>query len=145
MMLASRTITAFDGCMAVTEINLVVTDLDRSRSFYQALGCRMREISVSEGEDPVAWMTVEGFAPVSIHTPGFAEWWDPSGPIPLAGATTIDVTIDDRDDAFELLTGAENAGATIIAPFRDMPWGQAYAIFADLDGYRWGVKTATSE
>lgn len=134
----------FNVLVAVSEINLVVSDLGRSRAFYAALGCRIRPISTSEGEDAVAWMAMDGFAPVSIHSIDFANWWDRSGPTPNAGSTTIDVTFDDPDDADELLRAASDAGATTISPLRNMPWGQAYGIFADPDGYRWGVKTATS-
>lgn len=40
-----------------------------------------------------------------------------------------------------MLAAVQQAGGQVIAAARPMPWGQQYAIFADPDGYRWGIKS----
>jgi predicted enzyme related to lactoylglutathione lyase len=130
--------------MAVAEINLVVSDLSRSKEFYESLGWTFRAITLPGEEGAVAWLTIDGLAPVSIHTVEFAAWWDRSGPAVKPGSTTIDIELDSPDALDRLVAQAREARATVIAEPRDMPWGQRYAIFTDPDGYRWGVKSETS-
>lgn len=129
----------------MTQINLVVGDLERSRAFYAALGCRLRPITIPDDEAPRAWVAASGFAPIAIHTAEFAAWWDSSAPAVNAGSTTIDVTFDAHSDAAQLIEAARANGGRVVQELTDMPWGQFYAIFTDPDGYRWGVKTTPSE
>jgi catechol 2,3-dioxygenase-like lactoylglutathione lyase family enzyme len=131
--------------MAVTEINLVVSDLDRSKDFYEALGWTFRAITLPGVKTAVAWLTVEGLAPVTIHTVEFAAWWDPSGPAATPGSTTIDVELDSPGALDRFVVRAAESGATVTAEPRDMPWGQRYAIVADPDGYRWGLKSEPAD
>ena len=125
----------------LTEINLVVGDLAASHRFYTLLGWTMRAITLPGDDRPQAWLTVSGPAPVTLHSQSFASWWDTTGPQPSAGSTTIDLTFDDQDLADRFLLGASEAGGTVVVEPRDMPWGQRYAIVADPDGYRWGLKS----
>ncbi|GAB3747995.1 VOC family protein [Microlunatus parietis] len=126
--------------MKITEINLVVEDLARSHAFYAALGCTLRQVSESS-EETSAWLTAGGPIPVSLHSREFAAWWDASAPPVAPGSATIDLTVDSAEEAEAVLAKAEQAGGRVIAAARPMPWGQQYAIFADPDGYRWGIKS----
>lgn len=130
---------------SVTQINLVVSDLERSRAFYAALGCELRSITIPGDETPRAWEVTSGFAPIGIHTAEFAAWWDSSAPTVNAGSTTIDATFDARTDAADFIEAARTHGGQVVQELTDMPWGQSYAICADPDGYRWGIKTTPSE
>ena len=127
--------------MGVTQVNLVVSDLERSREFYVALGCGLRSITFPGDDTPRAWEVTTGFAPVSLHTAEFAAWWDSSAPAVHAGSTTIDVTMDERADALDFVETVRSHGGHVIQELTDMPWGQSYAICQDPDGYRWGVKS----
>ncbi|PAT31015.1 hypothetical protein CLI92_13690 [Vandammella animalimorsus] len=129
----------------VTQINLVVDDLERSRVFYAALGCELRAITLPSDETPRAWVVTCGFAPLAIHTAEFAAWWDPSAPTVNAGATIIDVTFDAYADAARFIETVRTNGGRLVQELTDMPWGQSYAIFTDPDGYRWGVKTTPAQ
>lgn len=128
----------------VTQINLVVCDLERSRAFYAALGCELRAITALGDATPRAWEVTSGFAPIGLHTVEFAAWWDSSTPDVNAGSTTIDVTFEARADAARFVETVRAHGGQVIQELADMPWGQAYAICADPDGYRWGVKSPPS-
>lgn len=129
----------------VTQINLVVRDLERSRAIYEALDCELRPITVPGDETPRAWEATSGFAPIGIHTAEFAAWWGSSAPAVHAGSATIDITFDARSDASEFIETARTHGGQVLQELTDMPWGQSYAICADPDGYRWGIKTSSPE
>lgn len=126
--------------MKLTEINLVVEDLERSRAFYAALGCALRPVS-DAGDETQAWLSAGGPVPVALHSTEFAAWWDPSEPPVAPGSTTIDLTLGSAGEADAVLAAVQQAGGQVIAAARSMPWGQQYAIFADPDGYRWGIKS----
>lgn len=127
--------------MQLSEINLVVADLQTSHGFYAGLGWTMRPIPAPDGNGNQAWLTVSGAARVSLHSQGFAGWWDPTGPTPTAGSTTLDLTFEDLNTSTSFLQKAVALGGTVVVDHRPMPWGQNYAIVGDPDGYRWGLKS----
>ncbi|CAM3712954.1 VOC family protein [Occultella aeris] len=130
--------------MSVSQINLVVSDLERSRAFYEAVGCRLRPIMLPGNEAPGAWAATTGFAPVCLHGTEFAAWWDSSAPAAAAGSATLDVTIDARPGAVAFVETIRSHGGRVVQELADMPWGQSYAVVADPDGYRWGIRSALS-
>lgn len=127
--------------MQLTEINLIVGDLRASHTFYIGLGWTMRSITMRDSSDVEAWLTTSGPAPVSLHRPEFAAWWDPTAPTPVPGSTTLDLTFEQVEVANSFLAKAVGLGGAVIVEPRPMPWGQNYAVFSDLDGYRWGLKS----
>lgn len=130
--------------MELTEINLVVSRVESSRRFYEWLGCTFRDLS-GPGLPGPACMAVSGPVPVSLHSVGFAGWWDPSRPTVAPGSAVLDLTLDDGPPALDALAdGAPGAGGSVVSASRDMPWGQRYAIIADPDGHRWGLKSRPS-
>lgn len=131
--------------MELTEINIIVADLDASHGFYAGLGWSMRPIPTPDGSGTHAWLTLSGPAPVSLHSPEFAGWWDPSGPSATAGSTTFDLTFADLDASTRFLQEAVDLGGDVVVDHRPMPWGQNYAIIRDLDGYRWGLKSPVQD
>jgi len=56
------------------------------------------------------------------------------------GTTTIDILMDSSPELEAFVDRATAARGSVVAPPRDMEWGQRYAIVADPDGYRWGLK-----
>lgn len=96
--------------MQLSEINLVVADLQISHGFYTDLGWSMRPIPTPDGNGTQAWLTVSGPASVSLHSQGFAGWWDPTGPAPTAGSTTLDLTFEDLDASTSFLHRAAALG-----------------------------------
>lgn len=127
--------------MQLTEINLIVADLRLSHGFYVGLGWSMRSIPAPNGDGAQAWLTVSGPAPVSLHSVEFAKWWDPTEPSSMAGSTTLDLTFEDLKSSALFLERAVGLGGELVVPPRPMPWGQNYAIVADPDGNRWGLKS----
>ena len=143
----SAAIQACRACLTVdmlTEINLVVEDLAVSRSFYTAMGWTLRSITFPGSDEPQAWLTTSGPAPVTLHSRSFASWWDSSQPESAPGSITLDLTFDDPSEAAQFLGAVQRSGGAVVAESRPMPWGQTYAIVTDPDGYRWEVKAPTT-
>lgn len=104
----------------------------------------MRSITFPGSDEPQAWLTVSGPAPVTLHSRAFAGWWDPSAPEPDAGSLTLDVTFEDPTAAAEFVRAVASSGGAVVVGSRPMPWGQDDGIVTDPDGYRWGVKSPST-
>ena len=128
----------------LTEINLVVRDLALSHAFYTTVGWTMRSITFPGSDEPQAWLTVSGPAPVTLHSRSFASWWDTSRPQPLPGSMTLDLTFEDPTGATQFTRAVAGSGGAVLAESRPMPWGQNYGIVTDPDGYRWGIKSPSA-
>lgn len=131
--------------MRLTEINLVVAELEVSHRFYLGLGWVMRPITAPDQPEVQAWLTTSGPAPVTLHSQPFASWWDASGVRVQPGSTTIDLTFDLPAELDQFIERTVDLGGALIAARRPMPWGQSYAIVGDPDGYRWGLKAPILE
>lgn len=60
-----------------------------------------------------------------------------SSPEALHGTpVTIHLYVDDADLVFEQ---AVNAGAAVLMPLEDQPWGERYGIVRDPFGHRWSI------
>lgn len=125
----------------LTQINLVVRDLGLSHAFYRHLGWSMRPITLPGSDEPRAWSTTSGPAPVALHSRSFVGWWDPSGPQLEPGSITMDLTFDDPGQGDRFILDAARSGGARLVESRPMPWGENYAIITDPDGYRWGIKS----
>lgn len=119
----------------ISLITLGVSDLARSRAFYERLGWR-RSARDAEG---VAFFQMGGMAlglypreelakdaAVSAEGSGFAGF-------------ALAHNVRSRDDVDAVLAEAAAAGATILRPGEDAFWGGYFGYFADPDGFAWEV------
>ncbi|MFI6979253.1 VOC family protein [Embleya sp. NPDC050154] len=120
----------------VSSILLGVRDMDRAKRFYtEGLGWKIRNdygISVffdSDGASPVGFYGREGLAD-QVGT-------DPQGSGFSGLVLTYVVRSQERVD--EIMAEAATAGATILKPAGDLPWGGYGGTFADPDGYVWSL------
>jgi catechol 2,3-dioxygenase-like lactoylglutathione lyase family enzyme len=119
----------------ISLVTIGVTDLDRSRRFYESLGWR-RSVRGAEG---VVFFQVGGMA-LSLYPrsdlardAGLPETDSGFGGIVLAyNART-------RDEVDSVLAEAKAAGGTILKPGQDAFWGGYFGHFADPDGHPWEV------
>jgi predicted lactoylglutathione lyase len=118
----------------VSLITLGVTDLARSRSFYEALGWRGQEVEQTVffqagGMAVVLWGRGKLAADSGLTdsaSDGFAG-------IVLAHNTR------DRSEVDAIITVAADAGATITRPPADTFYGGYAGCFADPDGHVWEI------
>ncbi len=116
-------------------ITLGVTDLDRSREFYEALGWKR---SVREAEGVVFFQT-GGMALGLYPRAALAE----DACVPPGGSGFCGIALAyntrNREEVDLLLAEAQSAGATILKPAQDAFWGGYSGYFADPDGYPWEI------
>jgi predicted lactoylglutathione lyase len=120
----------------LAQVNLIVTDLARAEEFWAVLG----QESTPRHEHASVISFPNGMQLV-LHEPEFARRWDPAFDGPQAGSTVIDVNLPDRE-------AVDRAHAAVVAagfPSSVEPWdtffGARYAIVADADGHRVGLKS----
>lgn len=126
--------------MEIVQINLIVADLARSRSFYEQLGLEFVSRSRT-GEGPAeAWVADNGGVTLVLHSTAFAAWWDESAPRPTSGGPQVDFALDSAERLAAAVAAREDDGGQVIKPATAMPWGEMFAIVSDPDGYRVGLK-----
>lgn len=115
-------------------INLPVTDLERSVSFYEALGYSINPVFTDE---TAACVVVSDTVYVMLLTHAkFAEFTDRA----IAGPGTIEVinslSADSKDDVHRVVDAAVMAGGNEDRPEMDLGFMYQRS-FADPDGHRW--------
>lgn len=119
----------------ISLVTLGVTDLARSREFYDALGF---ERVVDDNEDVAFYRTggallslysLEALADDAHISPARSGFAGFSLAINLASESEVDTA----------LAHAESVGATILKPAEKVFWGGYSGYFADPDGFAWEV------
>jgi uncharacterized protein len=109
----------------ISLVTLGVSDLPRSRAFYEALGWR----GAQQPDDEIAFFQAGGMV--------FGLWAALGG----HGAPGIELAHNVRSaqEVDALLADAGRAGATIVRRAARADWGGYTGAFADPDGYVWEV------
>jgi uncharacterized protein len=115
-------------------INLPVADLDRSKSFYEALGYT---INPDFTDETAACVVVSDTVYVMILTHArFSEFTDKA----IAGPDTIEVinslSADSKDEVHRIVDAAVMAGGAEDRPEMDLGFMYQRS-FTDPDGHRW--------
>jgi catechol 2,3-dioxygenase-like lactoylglutathione lyase family enzyme len=119
----------------ISLITLGVSDLNRSKAFYERLGWKRSAVD-AEG---VAFFQVGGMVLSLFPREHLAEdaGLSPEG----SGFCGIALAYNTRskEEVKEVLREAERAGARILKPAQDAFWGGYSGYFSDPDGYPWEV------
>ncbi len=109
----------------ISLVTLGVTDLDRARAFYEALGWT----GAQQPDGEVCFFQAGGMV--------FGLWTALGG----HGAPGVELAHNVRSavEVGQVLTEAERAGATIVRAAAQAEWGGTTGAFADPDGYVWEV------
>lgn len=118
----------------VSLVTLGVTDLARSRAFYEALGWRGQEVEetyfVQAGSSAVVlWPRTKLADDANVRD----EMHDGFGGIALAH------NVRDRREVDAILRTARSAGAMITKPAAETSYGGYAGYFADPDGHLWEI------
>lgn len=120
----------------ISLITLGVTDLSRTRRFYQeGLGWPLSGVS---GED-VAFFRTAGTVLALYPRHLLAE--DANLPAEGSGfgGFALAHNVRERGEVDDILAQAEAAGARILKPAQEAFWGGYHGYFADPDGFTWEV------
>lgn len=115
-------------------VTLGVADLDQSLRFYEALGWKRGNDNPS-----VVFFQLNGMILGLWSRSDLAE---DAGLAPNErgfGGITLAYNARSKKDVDAVLAEAERAGARILKPAKDTPWGGYSGYFADPDGHPWEV------
>jgi uncharacterized protein len=121
----------------ISLITLAVSDLDRAIAFYEdVLGWTRSSV----GGDAVAFFPMNGMAVALFPREELAADAEVEG---LEGGglsrVALAYNVRQRDEVDALLAAVRRAGARVVKPARDAPWGGRSGYFADPDGFLWEV------
>ncbi|WP_166984186.1 VOC family protein [Paramicrobacterium fandaimingii] len=119
---------------SVVQVNLIVSDLARTREFYQHLGWDLLAMG-----DRAARFSGDDLI-VAFHLPEFAQAWDSGYRGARGGSSVIDVDCDDSEAVDATFSSLVEAGATARQSPNDTFFGCRYAVIADPDGNLIGLK-----
>ena len=115
-------------------VTLGVSDLEQSLRFYEALGWKRGNANPS-----VVFFQLPGMILALWSRSALAE---DAGLAPNErgfGGITLAYNARSRKDVDAVIAEAERAGARILKPAKETPWGGYAGYFADLDGHPWEV------
>jgi len=118
----------------VSLITLGVSDLARSRAFYEALGWHGQEVEETYfvqagGAAIVLWSREKLAADAGIADPSPAGF----------GGIALAQNVRTRSEVDEILATARAAGATVTNPAAETFYGGYAGYFADPDGHLWEI------
>ena len=120
---------------SLRQLNLVVSDLERSRTFYGRFGWEFRPMG------DAALIADAGDVLIALHLPDFVRMWNEGYDGRSGGATVLDVSVPDRASVDRLHAEIRAAGhASLQKPF-DAFFGSRYAVVEDPDGNLVGLKS----
>ena len=114
-------------------VTLAVADVARARAFYSALGWRPSSI----GGDEAAFFQL---GPLALALYGAASMAaDLGAPVGAPGTVWLAQNVRSRAEVDRVLAEAQAAGARLVKPAADAPWGGYVGYFADPDGHVWEI------
>lgn len=119
----------------VSIITLGVSDLQRSREFYERLGWRRSMLQT----ESIVFFQTGGMALALYPREELAKDANtPSNGGGFAGVT-LAYNARNREEVNAVLAEAQAAGATLVKPAQEAFWGGYSGYFSDPDGFLWEV------
>jgi uncharacterized protein len=119
----------------ISLITLGVTDLNRSREFYERLGWR-RSMAKTEG---IIFFQAGGMALALYPRPELAKDANVAPEGNGFGGIALAYNTRNRAQMDSVLKEAQAAGATILKPAQEAFWGGYSGYFSDPDSFLWEV------
>jgi uncharacterized protein len=122
-------------------VTLGVSDLKRSRQFYRdVLGWTPSSL----GGDDVAFFPLNGivlglFPRAALAADAGVEALEPGAADGALSRVALAYNVRERDEVDRALGQIAAAGARVVKPAEDAPWGGRSGYFADPDGFLWEV------
>lgn len=120
----------------ISMITLGVADVARAARFYeQGLGLPRHPVEAAE----VAFFALHGSWLALYGRADLARDAGVAPPPTAPGAFSLAHNVADRAEVDAVLAQAVAAGARLVKPAQDTPWGGYAGYFADLDGHLWEI------
>lgn len=121
----------------LTFVSLGVKDIARSRGFYEKLGWR----AAAGSNDDIVFFQVGSIVLGLYGADKLQEEAGISAPY-SPGGITLACNVASREEVDAALAEVVAAGATLLTPAEEKPWGGYVGYFADPDGHPWEVTCA---
>jgi uncharacterized protein len=119
----------------VSIVTLGVSDLERSRSFYEALGWEQTSSSVP---GVIHWFrTADTYIGLFEYEALAEDGRIPAGSREGLGGITLAINLESDEAVIAAFQEATAAGAAVLKPPQEAVFGGLSAYFADPDGYPW--------
>jgi len=119
----------------ISVITLAVSDLDRATRFYRdGLG-----LAIRDDKPPVVYFELEGTWLALFPREALASYANVASAGDGFGGITLSSNVDSIEEVDRTMNAAEQAGATIVNPAREVGWGGYTGWFKDLDGHLWEI------
>lgn len=119
----------------ISLITLGVSELSKSRQFYEQLGFQASSTSNENVVFFKSWGVVLALYPRHL----LAEDAQVEATGTGFGGITLAHNVHRKEDVDQVLKQAESAGGKIVKPAQDVFWGGHSGYFSDLDGHLWEV------
>lgn len=119
----------------ISIVTLGVSDLARSREFYERLGWR----SSTASSDAIVFFQAGGIALALYPQQELANDANVAPGGSGFGGLTLAFNTRSREEVDAVLCEAQGAGAKILKPAQEAFWGGYSGYFADPDGFLWEV------
>jgi uncharacterized glyoxalase superfamily protein PhnB len=119
----------------MSQLNLIVTDMDRTIAFYRLLGL---DIDEAAGAPHVAVTFANGTS-IEFDVTTSIEYWDAGWSQATGGTAVIGFHLESAERVDELFVALVGAGHRAHQRPFDAFWGGRYAIVDDPDGYPVGL------
>jgi len=116
-------------------VTLGVADVAAARAFYEKLGWTASGASMDE----VVFFDMGGMIFGLYGQSDLSKDSGLTGETPIPGGITLAYNTRSRDEVDHFMGVVEDAGATILTPPADTPWGGYVGYFADPDGHPWEI------
>lgn len=117
----------------VSLVTLAVADVAAARAFYERLGWVAHPLSQAE----ITFFQAGGMVVGLYGRDALAADTGLAGGRP--GGSTLGINVRTRDEVTPTLDAAVAAGARLLKPATEMPWGGVTGYFADPDGHPWEI------
>ncbi len=128
--------------IALTQLNLISSDVAASVAFYRRLGLGVREGPPEWRAHHVALELPGGGLEIEIDSVAFARRWDQGWRGAPGGGVVIGFGVAARDEVDRLCAELAGAGHRVQQPPYDAFWGARYAVVEDPDGNPVGLMSA---
>jgi catechol 2,3-dioxygenase-like lactoylglutathione lyase family enzyme len=122
------------------QLNIVVSDMERSLAFYRQLGVDVPNIWQGSNGQQHASAASAGFD-LDFDSPAFASAWNRgwAGRSDLAGRVVVGFKVADRATVDRLYAALTSEGHKSLQQPYDAFWGARYAVVEDPDGLAIGL------
>ncbi len=123
----------------ISLITLGVSNLDRSRKFYESLGWKA---VINEKYDNIIFFQLNGQILTLYPLKDLLDDQNRSGGVAAPGGITLAINVREKEEVDQTYLAFVKAGATSLKAPAETPWGAVTAYVADPDGHPWEITWA---